>query len=680
MTSPLVWVSYLKVVIITVVRVLIALLLIAVTALAVGEWLGWSFLRQPMETFLQDKLQRPVRLAEPFKLQLLGKVRLQVGGLWIAAPKGFAVPYLVDAKELTLQLAYDDIWDFTHHLPLHIPVLTVNTIAVQLVRHADGQATWQFSPNRNKAKPPALPIIDTLQLRQGTLLLRDPITQTDINASFETEEGAANRAPVSRVKAKGMLRQYAIAGQITTAGFLSVVNAKENTLLKSLGWVEYGGVRVDFDGMLSDLFGKLNIHGQVKVKGPSLAVLGVLAKASLPTTGSFSMQGAVEKSGKVWQANISQATIGSSRLSGNFRYDRSEKVPVLTGQVRGQRCMLADLAPAFGARTPEGKLLKPPAGRIMPNRILNLPALKKMDAQLDINLDYVDLGKAFSQPIAPYKATLILAQGKLTLANIVAQTAKGQVKGQFSVDTQPELPLWQADLAWDGIQLEQWIKVVNRRATARKKKTQVKQPPYMTGTLYGKAHLTGKGRSTAQLFSALDGEVSAYIRQGSISHLVIEGLGLDIAQGLSLWRHDKPLVMDCAVVNMSASNGVLTPKVALIDTPVTLVLSDGKINLNNERLALRVVAKPKNFSPFTLRTPIHVNGTFLKPVVTIEKGPIVLRVIAAILLGAINPLAAIVPMLDLGSKTPTTDSCKQTILVLQQEAAVRKNKHGNRKQ
>ncbi len=676
MTTPDDFSARLKTTLVLSLRVLIALLSILIAVVAVCEWLGWPFMRTPIENFLQAKLQRTVRVAEPFSLHMLGKVRLQAGSLWIAAPQGFDVPYLLDAHDVKLSLGYDDIWAMKNNGALHIAALTVKSIDTQLVRHANGTTTWQF--NHDDTKSPNLPVIDDLQVWHGKLLLRDPLMQADITASFDTQEGSAKGISASHVSAKGLLRKYPIEGQIDTAGFLPIANAQANTLLKSLGWVTYGGVRVDFDGLLSDLLGKLNLHGKVKVKGPSLAVLGMLTKTALPTTGAFTLSGVLDKSGTIWNADIAKATIGKSQLSGKFKVDTLAKIPTLEGQLKGQRFVLADLAPAFGVLTPDGDVVKPPSGRMIPDRPLDLPSLKTMDAHVDIDLDYVDLGNAFSQPIAPLKAMLTLEQGKLTLANITANTAKGSIKGQLSVATTSSVPLWQANLVWDGIQLEEWIKIADQRAKVAKrgkKKTDANAPPYFTGTLYGKAVLQGSGRSTAELFSSLDGEISAYIRKGSISHLVIEGLGLDLAQGLGLLiRHDNSLAMDCAVVNVTATSGLIIPRVALIDTPVTLVLSDGNINLNTEHLALRVTAKPKNFSPFTLRTPIHVDGTFLKPVISVEKWPIALRVISAIALGSINPLAAILPMFDLGAKTPDKGSCKQTIETIQQEAAARKNK------
>jgi AsmA family protein len=111
-------------------------------------------------------------------------------------------------------------------------------------------------------------------------------------------------------------------------------------------------------------------------------------------------------------------------------------------------------------------------------------------------------------------------------------------------------------------------------------------------------------------------------------------------------------------MNLTAKNGVATPKVALVDTPVTLILIDGNVNIAKETLDLRLAAKPKNMSPLTVRSPIYVKGTFQKPDVSIEKTPIVARVLGSIALAFVNPLAAIVPFVDVGSgeKSPCNQS------------------------
>ncbi len=57
---------------------------------------------------------------------------------------------------------------------------------------------------------------------------------------------------------------------------------------------------------------------------------------------------------------------------------------------------------------------------------------------------------------------------------------------------------------------------------------------------------------------------------------------------------------------------------------------------------------PKDPSPLSLRVPFDVKGTFKKKQVTPDKGKLALKAGAAIALGAINPLAALLPLIETG--------------------------------
>jgi hypothetical protein len=118
--------------------------------------------------------------------------------------------------------------------------------------------------------------------------------------------------------------------------------------------------------------------------------------------------------------------------------------------------------------------------------------------------------------------------------------------------------------------------------------------------------------------------------------------------------------MQCAVVDMQSQQGTVRPEVALIDTPVTLMLMDGKVDLRQELLDLRFIARPENVSPFTARSPILITGTFADPSIRPKAAPIAARVLGSIALAFVNPLAAIIPFLDpgTGEHSPCADALR----------------------
>ena len=123
---------------------------------------------------------------------------------------------------------------------------------------------------------------------------------------------------------------------------------------------------------------------------------------------------------------------------------------------------------------------------------------------------------------------ITLDDGVLKLDRLSATTADGQVRGVLSLDSNRQPPLWTADVAWSAVDLAKWI-------TLRNEDTKEAKPqPYITGKLSGKAKVAGSGRSTASILGSLDGQTFMWIRDGTLSHLLVEALGLDIAQGLGL--------------------------------------------------------------------------------------------------------------------------------------------------
>ena len=95
--------------------------------------------------------------------------------------------------------------------------------------------------------------------------------------------------------------------------------------------------------------------------------------------------------------------------------------------------------------------------------------------------------------------------------------------------------------------------------------------------------------------------------------------------------------------------GIVRPKPLVLSLENATLWADGSLSLADEQIDMRAVSAPKDFTPASLRTPIDVRGPLAKPAISIEPSRIVARAGAAVLLGLLNPLAAVVPFLDPGA-------------------------------
>jgi uncharacterized protein involved in outer membrane biogenesis len=195
------------------------------------------------------------------------------------------------------------------------------------------------------------------------------------------------------------------------------------------------------------------------------------------------------------------------------------------------------------------------------------------------------------------------------------------------------------DLGATGLRLEQWIQQPRPKG----------QPPFAAGRLSAQLALQGRGRSTAELLASAAGSGWIVWSQGRLSHLALEWAGIDLAQALGLMLvGDDGLEVGCGAAELKVRDGMVRPSVMVIDTRDSTVWVEGGLSLATERLDLTAHVEPKDFSPLALRAPLHVRGTLAAPTVQPDGGRIVRKLLPAALLAAINPLAALLPLIDRG--------------------------------
>lgn len=645
-------------------------LLALAAAVALGEWLGWPFLAAPLQSLLSERLERRVVFSdgggidtatdamqdEDFRIRFIGGLRLRTTQLEIAAPDWSRAPHLLLARDVEVDLSYADLWRAFRGQRLRIERLQAATLDAQLERLADARASWQFgaAPPDGPLEPLRLPQWGGLHVGNGLVHYRDAPLAIDVRAQLSLQGDAVPvpSTPGQRLQVgiNGVVRKVPVKIDAVAYGVLPwAAGEVPNKPVPLSVRASVGRAQLSFLGTATDATSLAGLAGRFSLKGPSLAAVGDAVGVTLPTTAAFRMDGLLHVQGDTWRTEIKDASIGASRLNGAFVYEAARNPPLLSGRLGGARLMLVDLGPVVGttAVVPAQALgtgleIKPSTapGKVLPNRHFDLPSLRAMDANVLIDIANVDLNTSYLEALQPLRGHLQLADAVLTLHELDARTAQGRLVGEIALDGRNALALWSANLRWSGVRLERWIQQARANGA----------PPYVSGSLSGKATLTGKGRSTAEILASLTGQVRSELRGGSVSHLVIEAAGLDIAQSLGVMiKGDDALPVNCAVADLAANRGVLRTRVMILDTSDSTVWIDGSLSMVSEQLDLRAVVSPKDRSPLALRSPLRVRGSFADPQVSLEKGAIGGKLVASVLLGLLNPLAALLPLVDLGN-------------------------------
>ena len=700
----------------------LGVLVVLVVAVGVCEFLEWPFLRHPLESRLAQILDRPVAFGDQFGVRLFGAVRAHTDSLTIG-PAPADGPTLVDdagkprdfmhANSVKLALSYTTLyqqWKATGQ-PLVVKLLDVDGLELNLKRNADGRANWQFGAAQpaTAASAPQLPQFERLNVRNGEVRIVDEPLQITADANVVTREGSAESAAIAasgastpqvrvatvgsariagsaalaasggtatparqplaidadmpglQVDGQGTYRNAPLVLQLRSSGLLPLAASDTDAVAVPL-WLDVHAdkTRIRVDGTATDLLHFGGMDATFVASGPSLAAVGDALGITLPTTAKFATHGRLRKHGKVWDAGIAAMDIGSSRLKGDFTFDTAPDIPVLTGTLGGSRLALADLGPAFGAAPPDAAASSnAKAGKVIPDREFDIPSLKAMNADVGVQLAVLDLGTTTLEPFQPLQGRITLQDGVLNLKDLLARTSAGEVQGLIGVDSRPANPKWNADLRWSGIQLDRFIKA--RDVAVRKDANGVKPDVgYISGALGGNARLTGEGKSSARLLASLDGTARLWVRDGTVSHILVEAAGIDVAQALGVFvKGDDKLPMQCALAQFDLVNGKVMPEVFVVDTKDTTMLIDGDLSLATESLDLRMTAHPHDFSPLAPRTPVKVSGTFTDPHIRPEMKPLAARGAAAVVLALASPVAALLALVDF--KQPERDVCTAAV-------------------
>ena len=585
------------------ISVLIGLVVAAVLALVL--FFDWNDARPLLAKFVSTTLGREFAIHGDFDVDLGWVTRVHAEEITLANAPWGEDPQMVEIAALEASIDLRELLSGR----VVFPSLVVREPRIILEKNASGEANWEVfgqSGEEEESLPTErseLPIVEEMVIEDGLLVYRDDVTGASVDLALaKLTAGEDVEQQQVHVEGNGTYQGQRFAVTMT-GGSLEALRNESEPYPIDLELVA-GDFQAKAKGTLTEASRMTGLDLALDVRGQDMANLFPILGLVIPPTPPYSLSGQLQYQGTEWIFKGFAGRLGSSDLRGTLAVDTGGERPHMKAELASNRLDFADLAGFIGAQedgseSKQEQTSEPTGrGRFLPDTEMDLSRLQAMDA------DVTFTGRRIVTPDLPidkFAAELSLHGGTLRLKPVSFGIGDGSVRLFLSLygSQQPV----QVDIEGRVQQID--LKRLLRGSGFAEESA---------GHLSGEAKISATGTSVADILGSATGDLALIMAEGRISHLLVELVGLDLAESLGLAiGGDKPIPIRCIVADFAAEQGLFTSRTLLLDTTDTSVVGQGTINMDRETLDLRLEAHPKDFSPFTLRTPISIEGTFQDP-------------------------------------------------------------------
>ena len=532
---------------------------------------------------------------------------------------------------------------------VELPQIYLENPKLLLEKDKDGNANWNLTDNGSSAMAADavtpddrgdFPEIGRLVIKKGKLNFKDDIKKTDLELDVDTIAGSAEEGELLHFLGKGKLQDQLFKLDLTGG---SVMRLKQTDKPYPVNFeVHAGETMLKLEGTMLDPVQFKGMDTKLTLKGPDASELFNVIGVALPPTPPYDVTGQLSFEDKVWNFKDFKGRMGSSDLSGAVTWDTTKDRPKLSGQFISQNLNFKDLGGFVGAKAAiKGESTSEKQKReaaeaeanpyIIPDTPLDISRLSSMDADVSFT------GKKLisdNLPLDDFFMKVDLNNSLLKLSPVRFGTAKGDIEAFMIVNARKKPTVISGEFNFRRLSLKPIFAGLSKT---------LGKPNYADGYIGGTAKLKGQGNSLRQMLATSNGDVGLGMEGGSLSNLVVEILGLDVAESLGfLVGGDKPVPVRCVIADFGVTDGLMNVRHFVIDTNDSNVQGKGRINLKNEELNLTLQTFAKDNTLVSLNSPIRFTGTLKKPSVNLNFAKIAARgAVAAVASVVAAPLAAL---------------------------------------
>jgi len=617
----------------------------------------WDSLRGPVNRYVSEKTGRHFEITRRLEVKLGRTTRVLADGIEFANPDWAQDRHLVKAEAAEVHVR---LWPLLLKRQIELPLVRLTKPQLGLQMEPDGRRTWSLGGDTSDQRN--VPVIGMLVVDEGSARFVASHQGADIRTQFAIE-GEPQAAPAAgkvgpamplRFQARGTWQKEAFTAEGRTGNVLHLSGPLQEPFPAEVH-AAAGQTNLRARGTVASLATLDGANINFQLQGPNLATLYKLVGVVLPETPRYAVAGQLSKQGNVWRARQLNGRLGESDVAGELAFDRSGRIPQLTGELQSRSLDFDDLAPLVGMKEegkgngrakvaarneqPPAKAGREPGRKVLPAAPLDVSRLKSMNA--DVRFSAARIVDAPNLPLDRVSTHVRLKDGVLHLEPLDMGIAGGRVAGRLRIDANAAPVAVEVKLDARAMELSRLF------PGSRINQANV-------GKIHGEIDLRGRGSTTAQMLGTSSGNVAVLMGRGQISNLLLELAGLDGAEIVKfLLGGDTRVQLRCAALAFGVDNGLMTTRAFVLDTADTVFYGNGSLNLATEAINLVVRPYPKDTSILSLRSPLKIAGTLGAPQGGLDRGTLAGRAGLALALGAINPLLALAATIETG---PGTDA------------------------
>ena len=543
--------------------------------------------------------------------------RLRAENVRFANAEWGKADYLLDAEAVEASISLLPL--FTGRLVL--PEVHLESAELSLEQDIEGRKNWILKQKPEGQKDDSRIHVKLLTIDYGRLRWEDAWRQHSIVAELSTDESGV------QFEAKGEYAGMPLKAKGHAGHVLSIRD--QDTPFPVKGDISIGETSARLEGTLTGLVGFKGIDLKFeRLSGKSMEELYWIVGLAFPDTSPYRLSGRLYRTDGTWRFEKFSGKVGESDLAGTLQVETGKsKRPYMHGDLTSKVLNFADLGPLVGTNQPR-------ESGVLPDMPFSPERWESVDADVKINAGTVKRPKQL--PIDRFGTRIQLRDRVLNLDPLAFGIAGGRIVGTVRLDGNREPMRGNVSMRVQNLQLAQLFPTV-------------KQAQDSKGDLNGLIELAGTGDSVGKLLGTANGKIGIYMDDGKISRFLMELIALDLWDAVRVkLKGDQEIDIRCAIADFGVKDGIAQANALVFDTTVVNVSGGGTINLKTEEMDTTLKPEPKDSGVGSLRTPLHLRGTFGEPKVGPDMGRLTARGAGAIAMGILNPLLAVLPLIEEG--------------------------------